>query len=293
MLPNRDGRFHAWPIAIAVDEMGADKLAVVKIQFAITEEFTGGAYADVSEERMEIVGFFFLERKDGTLNEKTIESLKEVFGWDGRDPFWLQDSAAALAEIPVQIILDWETWNNQQRIKLQWLNPYGSTGGGDVVQAGDEKRRAIGSRLGSKLRAFAGGALANAPAPTGRPQAPRSTSRPAPPAASKSTAPPPTTPPPATPRAAAQPEPPAEPEALPTPPAAPDGDSTMEAVWGAFTAKLEEIAATSGAPCTQEAGEKEWFRILGDLFPGKDLADLTPAEWGQALGDVPAAVLPF
>ena len=34
-----------------------------------------------------------LVKADGTVQTKTTDTLKAVFGWDGVDPFWLMDSS--------------------------------------------------------------------------------------------------------------------------------------------------------------------------------------------------------
>lgn len=100
-----------------------------------------------------------------------IASLKAALGWDGRDPFWLQDEAAQLARKPVQLRLALEDYNGSKSLKVQFLNPYGWAGPG-AAKADDPTRRKIAHRLGSKLRALTGGTPANPPKPAGRPAAP-------------------------------------------------------------------------------------------------------------------------
>lgn len=43
----------------------------------------------------------------------------------------------------------------------------------------------------------------------------------------------------------------------------------------------------------QEAVEKEWFRILAELFPGKQPDELSPAEWAVMRDEGPAKIIPF
>lgn len=171
MLANREGLFHGYPIEIGLDEQGNNKLACYSILFHIFEErLNNGEWADVAAEDMEITGWFYLETKDGQGNDFTINSLKAAFGWDGRDPFWLQDNAEQLAQLPVQMKLAFEEYDGNTRLKVQFLNPYGSIGGG-VSKADDTTRRNINNRLGSKLRARAGGTPAQAPKPEAKPKA--------------------------------------------------------------------------------------------------------------------------
>lgn len=117
-----------------------------------------------------------LVKGDGTIQTKTTETLKQVFAWDGIDPFWLMDNSAdggTLREIEFEI-----TGGPQQSdkgstyFKSQWLNPIG--GGMNTPEAAN--RQSVLAKYGSKFRALAG-----TPAP-----------KPAAPAAPK----PPTAPPP-------------------------------------------------------------------------------------------------
>jgi hypothetical protein len=112
-------------------------------------------------------------------NTITIDHLKSAFGWDGRDPFWLQD--ADFSQHVVQLKLAFETYDNKTRLKVQYVDAEDATPSG-VPQADDAARRAIGTRLGSKFRANAGGTPAAAPKPNPG-------SRPAPPKPASAAAP--------------------------------------------------------------------------------------------------------
>ena len=246
MLANREGLFHAYPAEVGLDEQGSNNLACYTILFRIFEEEQNGQWVDVAGESMEITGWFYLETKDGRTNDFTVKALKAAFGWDGRDPFWLQDGAEALRDHPVQIKLGFEQYNGSTNLRVQFLNPYGSTGGG-ISRADDAARRNITNRLGSKLRALVGGTPAAAPKPSGRPAPPKS------PAAT-----------------AESPEP-----------------ATMEQAWEEFCRHCPP------EKWDREAIEKEWFRVLAELFPGKPPDELSAADWGVMLAEGPKRVIPF
>ena len=246
MLPDREGLFHAHPTEIGVDETGPNRLATVIIRFRLFEELDGDTWRDCFDEGLEITGYFYLEKRDGAVNEMVYSSLKEALGWDGRDPFRLEETD--LSEQPVQVKLGFESYNGTQRLKVKYLNPYGSTGGG-VSKADESTRTSIRNRLGPKLRAHAG------PARTAKP---------------KDTSPP-------------KNKPPAKPPAGKKPPA----ESTMEEAWQAF------CAACDPETWDREAIEKEWFRIIADLFNGKTPEELTPGEWATMRDKGPGAILPF
>jgi hypothetical protein len=222
MLPNREGRFKATILEHGVAETGPNKLATFVCRFQLTQELINSEWEPV-EEDLDITGYFYLEKRDGTLNTVTIDHLKSAFGWDGRDPFWLQD--ADFGQLVVQVKLAFETYDNKTRLKVQYVDAEDATPSG-VPQADDGARRSIATRLGAKFRANAGGTPAPAPKP----------SRPA-------TA------------AAAQ-------------------DLTMQQAWESFTKACPQTY-------TPDQVESEWFRRLGETFPGKQPEQLTPQEWAR------------
>jgi len=244
MLPNREGLFHAYPASIGIDEIGSNKLATCVINFSLFEELVDGEWQSCEDEAFDITGWFFLEKKDGSVNATTVDSLKAAFGWDGRDMFWLQDTD--LSQQPVQVRLAFEEYQGKNRIKVKFLNPYGSAPTGGVTKADENVRRSLNARLGAKFRALAGGTPAPAPKPTGKPTPPAS--KPAPKPERKT--------------------------------------ATMDQAWAAFSMACK-------SDWSQERIEEEWFRVIGVLFPGKKVEELTPAEWGVVLEDGPSKIVPF
>lgn len=262
MIPNREGLFNAYPAEVGVDETGPNNLATCIIKFRMYEELQpSGEWADCAADNFEITGYFYLEKKDGSLNSITIDALKAALGWDGRDPFWLQETD--LSGHAVQLKLALEEYNGKRRMKVQYLNPFGSTGTGGVTKADGAAKTAIRNRLGSKLRALAGPAQ-----------------KPAQPAAPPNL-------PPAKPKAPLVPPPPAAETPAPEPAATPGPDSSMAQAWEEFTRHCH------GEKWTQEAVEQEWFRILAELFPGKQPDQLSPTEWAVMRDEGPAKIIPF
>ena len=106
-----------------------------------------------------------LVKSDGTVQTKTTETLKAVFGWDGTDPFWLMDSSVdngPMRAIEFEIVGGPETGDRGgQYFKSQWLNPLGGGGGGGgfgpkTPVAAD--RQSVLARYGSKFKALASSA---------------------------------------------------------------------------------------------------------------------------------------
>lgn len=251
MLPDRDGLYHAYPANIGIDETGANELATCIINFHLFEELIQGQWVDRASENLDITGYFYLEKRDGTLNTAAIDSLKAALGWDGRDPFWLQETD--LAEHPVQVKLGYEEYDGKTRLKVRFLNPYGAAPGGGVSKADAAARKAISTRLGSKLRALAGGAPAQAPKPSGRP-------------APKSKAP-----------------------AAPAQPSA-SSECTLQEAWAAFCDAYDKAGPQEG---TAQDRERQWFEILQQLFPGRDVDSLKPVDWAVARAEAVGKIVPF
>jgi len=216
-------------------------------QLVIYEASTGSLCGAVPCVVVE-TGFTFkhtlvLVKADGTIQTKTTDTLKAVFGWDGVDPFWLMDSSldgGAMRDVEFEIVGGPETGDKGgQYFKSQWLNPLG--GGMKTPAAAD--RRSVLAKYGNKFAALAGvSATSTNSATTGRPG-------------------------------------PAAPKAPPVPKAAPVGPppgattATMEEAWAA----LNEAQSGKAA----DVIEKIWFDTIARLFPNKSNTDLKPHEWGK------------
>lgn len=242
MLLNREGRFKARIIEHGVDETGPNKLVTFTARFQVEQEYRNDDWSDIKTEKAEITGYFYLEKRDGSINTVAIEQLKASLGWDGRDPFWLQDTD--FDDRLVQITVALESYDGKTRPKVKWLSHEDAEPTQGVARADGPARLAIGNRLGPKLRANAGGAPRPAPAP--------STPKPAPPR-------------PPAPRASAT-----------------TGDEAWAVFVGAFPA---EVSAAER--------ERQWFKILAELFPGKDVAQLTADEWKRVAEEALRRIVPF
>ena len=177
-MPNREGRFRACVTDRSVTETGPNKLATFVARYCILEELVDGEWQDISSDDLSIDGYHYIEKKDGTLNSFAIDALKAAFGWDGRDPYWLEDN-----DLPnCQVTLAFEEFNGRERLRVQWLNPYDSEGG-MVQKAAPDVRKRLAAKLGPKLRSIAGGSPVATPTPAGAPKSSpkRSPKRTAPP----------------------------------------------------------------------------------------------------------------
>jgi hypothetical protein len=188
-----------------------------------------------------------LVTRDGTIQTRTADTMKEVFGWDGVDPFWLMDNSedgGPMRSLEFEIVGGPETGDKGGLyFKSQWLNPVG--GGAKMPETAD--RRSVLAKYGSKFRALAG-AGGQRTEDGGQ-------------------------------KAAQQHRPTAAPKAPPVPKAAPVPlppgavTATMEEAWAALN------EAQTGQPA--DAVEKLWFDTIARLFPNKSNTDLKPHEWGK------------
>ena len=215
----------------------------------IYEASTGSLCAAVPSVMVDS-GFTFkhtmvLVKADGTIQTKTTDTLKAVFGWDGVDPFWLMDNSedgGTMRSVEYEIVGGPETGDKGgQYFKSQWLNPLG--GGMKTPQAAN--RQSVLAKYGNKFQALAGSS-----ATTGN-------------RAAKA--------------APAVPKAPPVPKAAPMapPPGAPS--ATMEDAWAQLN---ESNPGKDGA-----AIEKIWFDTIAKLFPNKSNTDLKPHEWGKLKAD--------
>lgn len=137
----------------------------VSIGFTITAELDGEQWADWSEyEEHSVFGDFFVLKKDGTVNQTTVDQLVAAIDWDG-DLKCIAETPAPPA-IEVQITVKSEEYKGKTYFKVAWINPV------DFVPsaasgASAEKVEEVNARFGSLLRAAAAGSTAKRkPQPT-------------------------------------------------------------------------------------------------------------------------------
>lgn len=103
------------------------------------------------------------------VNSRAVETLKELFAWDGVDFFWFVDHPDELRVREVEVVLEMRPGRDGDRMfpSIKYLNTPGQSGG--LPAAGD--RNALLAKYSAKFRAVAGGTPSVAPKPV-PPQAP-------------------------------------------------------------------------------------------------------------------------
>lgn len=149
MLPTREGRYRAEIAEVGISEK--NNKCQVALRFKLLAEFTADGWAPRESENLEIIGYFFLTKEDGSLNNFTVKNFKEVLMWNGVKIAHILTAK----EATVQVTLAHDEYNGQTRMKVKYMNPFDWDGAGvtNDTSAIDKFERA----LGSKLRANAGG----------------------------------------------------------------------------------------------------------------------------------------
>ena len=133
------------------------------------------AMAFDADDGSSIIERFCLASKAGDIQQITHRNLREAYGWDGADPFWLTDTDLSTVDVEIVVENEPDQRTGEMRPRVRWVN---KPGFGKMPESGD--RRAILAKYGSRLRALAGGTPVKPVAKTAPP-----------PAATKSQAPPP------------------------------------------------------------------------------------------------------
>lgn len=167
-LLDRPGRFQADITNWGIQPNDKTPTVAVVLDFAILAQWndTTKSWDDWTQFGQVIRGFFYIIKKNGELNDRQVESLIKSLGWNGN----MEDFAAGSEwkPKPCQIVVDYETYQNKSKLKVQWINPFD---GPDMKKASDGEVKKLAAQHGSKLRALAGNITRNAPAPP--PAAPR------------------------------------------------------------------------------------------------------------------------
>ena len=98
--------------------------------------------------------FFVLVKADGMANEGVIRGIRDWSGWDGIDPYWIQDNAA-IEQWACEVVVAMEPgFKDPSRMfpNIQWVNTV--RGGASALPTSD--RQAILAEFGPMLRAMAG-----------------------------------------------------------------------------------------------------------------------------------------
>jgi hypothetical protein len=168
---DRAGQFKGDITEYGLRQMQAPSQAVcVPIKVLLTEWWDGAQWVDWRSYGMEAQGDIWIGKKDGAVNEKQIEALVKCAGWDGNLASLVDGS---WTPTPCQVAVEEDSYNDQTRFRISWLNPLDRTpGGGSLSNVDETNVKALEARFGSPSRAIVAAAKRNAAPTTGKPPAP-------------------------------------------------------------------------------------------------------------------------
>ncbi len=106
-----------------------------------------------SDWRAEAYGYVNIVKKDGSLNEKSIENLVKNAGWDGDITSIVQKT---WEPTPIAFTIKADEYDGKTTYKVNYINPFDYTPGGGGFKAFDPQAgKSLANQYGSQLRALA------------------------------------------------------------------------------------------------------------------------------------------
>lgn len=164
---DREGHYRAIITSYGLHEAESGSLAI-NITASLTNYWNTTEWIDWPAGEMEADGAIWIVKKDGSLNDTGVQSLMRHAGWDGNltsidDQTW--------QPTPIAVTIQEDTYKDQTRLRIAFLNDYERTPGAKSNVTGD-KVRELQNKFGGALRAIAGNVgRVKAPA-SGKPSAP-------------------------------------------------------------------------------------------------------------------------
>lgn len=170
-MPTRAGRYKAVVVSGGMSESGKNNIPTVTLKLDLVQEWRNNAWEPCQD--LQITYWGRLQKNDGSLMKRTLENLMETFGWNGRDFEFFYDAVNGLG---CQCTLENNTYEGKTTLRVEWINPENSSGGGAKTLPKSELSK-LNDKLSAKLRAAtAGTAIPPKPAspkPSSPPPAPK------------------------------------------------------------------------------------------------------------------------
>ncbi len=132
---------------------------MVALKLLITEALVGNEWEDWRLHGFDAYGDVCIIKKDGTVHERGVETLRDALGWDG--------SAASIEDgtfmpWPCQITVANDEYEGKIRLKVKWINHYHASGG--MKKATPEDTKGFDAQHGAAMRAICTKATTKPPA---------------------------------------------------------------------------------------------------------------------------------
>jgi len=131
-------------------------------------------FVDWREYEVIVEGDLNLVQKNGSINKTQVKALIEHTGWDGN---FTSLSDGTWKPTPCQFSVKRDTYYDEPRYRVDWINGYDDTPRGISTMDLDEAK-ALQNRLGGEMRAVVGNTTRQKQKPAGAPVAPRKATAP-------------------------------------------------------------------------------------------------------------------
>ena len=145
------GRYKTTVTSCALRRRGTNNLLCVSLYFRGDEGKDGDDYIPIDGE-WGIIGDFYIEKKDGSLNEDQIKKLAHVFDWDGD----LNSLGSACTGARCKLTVKNDTYNGKTRPKADWIDHIDAGDEGFALEWDATTARAAQASIGGKIRAILG-----------------------------------------------------------------------------------------------------------------------------------------
>lgn len=163
---DREGTFRGRIVSYGLQEAQSKALAV-QITARIDEQWVDDHWEDWRQYDVEASGYIWIIKKDGSDNDSQVRALVDCAGWDG---VFSSIVSGAWKPEPCQFVVKEDSYKEQIRYRINWLNAYDSSPTGGNVDS--NRARELDALYGSRIRAVVGNVKRNALAPSGKPSAP-------------------------------------------------------------------------------------------------------------------------
>jgi hypothetical protein len=114
---------------------------------------------------VEALGYLFIVKKDGTVNDKQVDALVNHCGWDGNIASIIN---ATWQPTPCQVKIAPNTYNGETTYRISFLNAFDRVPGGSFGNVDVVKAKELEARHGAALRAIVGNAKRGTAPPNGK-----------------------------------------------------------------------------------------------------------------------------
>jgi hypothetical protein len=173
----QEGNFRGRIVKYGIREEKSGSIGV-SVQFLVDDiwDAEAKAWADWREYEVLAEGCLYIIKKDKAVNQGQVDALVKFAGWDGDlMSIWGQTWVTK----PCAFTVECDEYENVQRFRVGFLNPYESIPGqfGSITE---DRAKALASQYGSQFRALAGNQARNAAPslPGGKPSPPKGPAKP-------------------------------------------------------------------------------------------------------------------